>query len=71
MSKFDIIRAWKDEEFRRSLTDAQREALPQNPAGLVELFAADLEEVVGGAPPSPRPAPPKSRRYSCTPRLCC
>ncbi len=37
MSKKDIIRAWKDEEYRRSLGDAQRSLLPENPAGLIEM----------------------------------
>ncbi len=67
MSNFDIVRAWKDEAYRQSLSDAQRAALPQNPAGMVELSAADLDSVVGGG----RPKPPQSRKYSCTPRLCC
>ena len=64
MSLADVIRAWKDEEYRLSLSDAQRAALPANPAGRIELTAADLQEVAGGAIP-------RSRRYSCTPRLCC
>lgn len=67
MSHFNIVRAWKDEEYRLSLSDAERAALPANPAGMIELTAADLQEVVGGA----RPRPPASRKYSCTPRLCC
>ncbi len=66
MSHFDIVRAWKDEEYRLSLSDAQRAALPANPAGMIELTAADLQDVAGG-----RPKIPPSRRYSCTPRLCC
>lgn len=45
----DIVRAWKDEEYRRSLTEAQRAALPENPAGLVELTPAELERVAGGS----------------------
>ncbi len=44
----DIIRAWKDEEYRLSLTDEQRAALPANPAGQIELAEADLEEFAGG-----------------------
>jgi mersacidin/lichenicidin family type 2 lantibiotic len=67
MSNVDVIRAWKDEEYRNSLSDAERAALPANPAGLIELTAAELQDVAGGA----RPKPPPSRRYSCTPRLCC
>jgi mersacidin/lichenicidin family type 2 lantibiotic len=44
----DIIRAWKDEEYRMSLTEEQRALLPDNPAGLLELSEADLESVEGG-----------------------
>jgi mersacidin/lichenicidin family type 2 lantibiotic len=48
MSKIDIARAWKDEEYRSSLSEAQRAELPDNPAGLVELSETDLREVAGG-----------------------
>jgi mersacidin/lichenicidin family type 2 lantibiotic len=37
MSTIDVIRAWKDEEYRNSLTPDQQAALPDNPAGMVEL----------------------------------
>ena len=45
MSTLDIIRAWKDEEYRLSLDET---LLPAHPAGLVELTDADLEQVAGG-----------------------
>ncbi len=51
MSKQQIIRAWKDQAYRRSLTEAQRAALPAHPAGRVELdalTAAEMAEVDGG-----------------------
>ena len=48
MSRLDIIRAWKDEEYANSLTDMQRAMLPQNPAGIVELTDKDLDEARGG-----------------------
>ncbi|HYJ88249.1 MAG TPA: mersacidin/lichenicidin family type 2 lantibiotic [Pyrinomonadaceae bacterium] len=48
MSDIDIIRAWKDEEYLRSLTDAERATLPENPAGRIELSDADLGSVAGG-----------------------
>jgi mersacidin/lichenicidin family type 2 lantibiotic len=44
----NIIRAWKDEEYRMSLSDEERSLLPDNPAGPVELSDADLDSVVGG-----------------------
>jgi mersacidin/lichenicidin family type 2 lantibiotic len=37
MSQKDIIRAWKDEEFRSSLSHQERALLPTHPAGLIEL----------------------------------
>jgi mersacidin/lichenicidin family type 2 lantibiotic len=48
MSKQNIIRAWKDEAYRRSLSDAERALLPENPAGLIELTDAELGAVTGG-----------------------
>jgi mersacidin/lichenicidin family type 2 lantibiotic len=48
MQKIDIVRAWKDEEYRMSLTDAQRASLPANPAGVIELSDAELGAVAGG-----------------------
>jgi len=48
MNAFDIIRAWKDEAYRASLTASQLAALPPNPAGMVEFAETDLDLVVGG-----------------------
>jgi len=44
----DIIRAWKDEEYRNSLSEEQRSQLPENPAGMIELSDEDMGFVVGG-----------------------
>ncbi|AFY93306.1 mersacidin/lichenicidin family type 2 lantibiotic [Chamaesiphon minutus] len=51
MSHENIIRTWKDENFRNSLSKKERALLPANPAGLVELSDADLNAVAGGAKP--------------------
>jgi mersacidin/lichenicidin family type 2 lantibiotic len=48
MSQVNVVRAWKDEEYRLGLTEAERAALPENPAGLVELAADELGSVAGG-----------------------
>ncbi len=37
MRDIDIIRAWKDEEYRSSLTEEERNHLPENPAGQLEI----------------------------------
>ncbi|MEQ9358058.1 mersacidin/lichenicidin family type 2 lantibiotic [Coleofasciculus sp. F4-SAH-05] len=49
MSNIDIIRAWKDEEYRQSLSEEQRSQLPENPAGSLELAEQDMQNLVGGA----------------------
>lgn len=43
----DVIRAWKDPAFRASLSQQQRNELPQNPAGVVDLTDAELEATDG------------------------
>jgi mersacidin/lichenicidin family type 2 lantibiotic len=48
MKQNDIVRAWKDAEFRAELSPEERALLPENPAGLVELTDEALEYVVGG-----------------------
>ncbi|MBR8827890.1 MAG: mersacidin/lichenicidin family type 2 lantibiotic [Gomphosphaeria aponina SAG 52.96 = DSM 107014] len=49
MSNIDIIRAWKDEEYRESLSEAEQALLPENPAGLIELTDEDMSAMAGGA----------------------
>ncbi len=46
---FDIVRAWKDIHYRRSLTVEQQALLPENPVGDFELSEADLGIVNGGS----------------------
>ena len=50
MTTKNIIRAWKDEEYRNSLTDSERASLPAHPAGSIELTDVDLDGVTGGRP---------------------
>ena len=45
--KVDMIRAWKDEAYRQSLTSEQQASLPQNPAGALELSENELETIHG------------------------
>ena len=47
MSK-KITKAWKDEDFRMSLTDKERDLLPENPAGIVELTDEALDSLLAG-----------------------
>ena len=37
MSKLEIVRAWKDQDYRASLTEAQRAQLPAHPSGAIEV----------------------------------
>ena len=48
MSIKNIIRAWKDEDYRLSLSEAERALLPEHPAGLIELSGAEMDGVNGG-----------------------
>lgn len=48
MTRENIIRAWKDEEYRLSLSEAERASLPQHPAGLIELSDDALDGAAGG-----------------------
>jgi mersacidin/lichenicidin family type 2 lantibiotic len=47
--KFDIIRAWKDESYRSSLSSQEQAMLPENPAGALDLSDAELETIQGAA----------------------
>jgi len=49
MKNVDVIRAWKDEEYRLSLSKADRALLPEHPAGGIELTDAELGSASGGA----------------------
>ena len=53
MSNQKIIRAWKDAEYRASLTEAERTQLPEHPAGPIEVPEDALATVVGGFNPNP------------------
>lgn len=48
MSKLHIVRAWKDPEYRLSLSKAEHAFLPAHPAGLIELSDEELGLAVGG-----------------------
>jgi mersacidin/lichenicidin family type 2 lantibiotic len=44
----NIVRVWKDEEYRLSLSEGELALLPGNPAGSLELTDAELDLVAGG-----------------------
>lgn len=48
--QFDITRAWKDEEYRQSLSREQWAQLIESPAGEAELSEAELEHINGTGP---------------------
>jgi mersacidin/lichenicidin family type 2 lantibiotic len=48
MPRLDVIRAWKDEQYRLSLSEAERALLPEHPAGVIELTDGALDDAVGG-----------------------
>jgi len=46
--KFDIVRAWKDQNYRASLSEEQLSQLPAHPAGELELSDDALASIYGG-----------------------
>ena len=44
-----IVRSWKDETYRLGLNYKEREMLPDDPAGVIELTDADLVGINGGS----------------------
>jgi mersacidin/lichenicidin family type 2 lantibiotic len=57
MSLQNIIRAWKDADYRASLSEDERALLPEHPAGFIELDDTDLDLAAGGGNhiyPNPR-----------------
>ena len=49
MLKLSIIRAWKDPEYRDSLSEEELVSLPSNPAGMIELSDAELGAAARGS----------------------
>ena len=47
--KIDVVRAWRDAEYRNSLSEEERAGLPEHPAGLARIDEELLKGVVGGA----------------------
>lgn len=48
MSHVNIVRAWKDEAYRESLSESERALVPTHPAGFIELSDDDLAQTAGG-----------------------
>src|SRR5579883_829828 len=46
--KLDVVRTWKDETYRQSLSEEQLSLLPENLAGELELSESDLHSIYGG-----------------------
>jgi mersacidin/lichenicidin family type 2 lantibiotic len=48
MSNEDIVRAWKDAEYRQNLSAEEQTLLPEHPAGAIELPDDQLKQAAGG-----------------------
>jgi mersacidin/lichenicidin family type 2 lantibiotic len=66
MSRHEIIRAWKDAEYRESLSRGQRAQLPEHPAGMIELSDDELNLAAGAG------GEDSSMLYTCViTAICC
>jgi mersacidin/lichenicidin family type 2 lantibiotic len=50
MQTMEIVRAWKDEEYRDTLTLEQRALLPEHPAGVIEFEQPERDDETGFGP---------------------
>lgn len=48
MKKIDVVRAWRDEEYRNSLSSEELASLPENPAGVAVVADSVLRSLTGG-----------------------
>lgn len=48
MNREQIIKAWKDEDYRAGLSEADRAHVPTHPAGMIELPDELMTSVAGG-----------------------
>jgi mersacidin/lichenicidin family type 2 lantibiotic len=44
MAAKEVIKAWKDEDYREKLTAVQKAQLPEHPAGRIEFEQPELED---------------------------
>ncbi len=49
MKKLDIARAWRDEDYYLTLTEAERASLPANPAAAITVTNGNLRVVNAGS----------------------
>jgi mersacidin/lichenicidin family type 2 lantibiotic len=49
MEDKNVVRAWKNVEFRYSLSEEERAALPAHPAGLMAMADDQVTHAVGGS----------------------
>jgi len=48
MKKREVIRAWRDGEYYSSLSSAERAALPESPASVIDISDDALASISGG-----------------------
>ncbi len=48
MTQDQVVRAWKDPVFRAGLSNTELQAVPANPAGMVELAETEVTGLTGG-----------------------
>jgi mersacidin/lichenicidin family type 2 lantibiotic len=65
----DVIRAWRDPEYRRGLSPTELEEIPPNPAGTVQLADVSLYEVSGYGGMAPN-FPTQGCTGGCPTRTC-
>jgi len=65
--KLDVVRAWKDESYRQSLSEEQIGQMPANPAGEIELTEMELLSIYGDGGAGPYGAPVAAIHHAVAP----
>jgi len=72
MTRIDVIRAWRDPEYRFTLSAEELSRLPSHPAGLVELTDEELNRAAGIDAHASTTAPECTMStWNHGPRRCC
>ena len=70
MSRQHVIEASKNPAYRNTLSPAEREALPANPAGAIEISDESLRHLAGGIFNPPPPTALCVTEVGCTSLFC-
>lgn len=71
MKKNQILEAWRNEEYYLGLSEEERAAIPEHPAGILDVADDVLRSITGGCALTAKGGCPTSACCTpCTPYVC-